>query len=380
MPGGGPEPAATAVAPQGSPAVVASVGTYSGPAGSVLRPPLEGAQLWVKYINAKGGLHGHAVKLISYDDGADPARHKAQVQEAIEQRGVIAFLANSEVITGGSSTDYLAKKRVPVLGTEGSGDYAYDHPMYFPQMSLGMPFVNSSVFSAARQVVPTGRTKAGTIICTEAPVSCDNLERGWVENAEKVGFQYVYRGRASIAQPDYTAECLSARNAGVETLFIGLDPNSLGRVVTSCARQGYRPQYATMSNVVLDRFKGDPNLDALATFSPVFPYFQSGTPASDAFRQALQAYGQNLEVGVGTAIGWTAGKLLERAATQLDEPPTSEAVLRGLWTVRDDSLGGLTYPLTFVENQPKARKTCWFDITIQKGAWVAVGDSKMTCS
>ena len=67
-----------------SPLTVASVGTYSGPAGVTLNLFVRGAQLWLKHVNKTGGVNGHSVQLLVYDDGGDPARHRAQVQEAVE--------------------------------------------------------------------------------------------------------------------------------------------------------------------------------------------------------------------------------------------------------------------------------------------------------
>src|SRR5204863_238814 len=69
-----------------TPLVVASVGTLSGPLGGVLLPILNGAQVWVNSINQRGGLNGHRVELVAYDDGGDTARHRAQLQEAIERK------------------------------------------------------------------------------------------------------------------------------------------------------------------------------------------------------------------------------------------------------------------------------------------------------
>ena len=73
-----------------SPVITASVGTLSGPVGTVWRPVVQGAQLWVAEANRRGGLSGHEIRLLVYDDGGDSARHRAQVKEAVEQRGVVA--------------------------------------------------------------------------------------------------------------------------------------------------------------------------------------------------------------------------------------------------------------------------------------------------
>src|SRR5262249_47051034 len=90
-----------------SPVLLANVGTYSGPVGVSGTKILQGAQVWVQYINKQGGLNGHLVQFQVYDDGGDPARHRAQVQEAVERRHVLAFLMNVEVISGYASVEYL---------------------------------------------------------------------------------------------------------------------------------------------------------------------------------------------------------------------------------------------------------------------------------
>lgn len=140
-------------------------------------------------------------------------------------------------------------------------------------------------------------------------------------------------------------------------------------MAAACARQGYEPQYVLAAEVILDRFKDDPNLEGVLGSSSVLPWFATGTPAADEFRGALQAYGANVVAGVGTVTGWTAGKLLERAGRNLPEPPTAEALLQELWTIRGDELGGLTYPLTFREGKPSERKTCWFNLAVRDEKW-----------
>ena len=139
---------------QKSPLRLASVGTYSGPVGTVMLPMVIGAQVWVKYINAKGGLNGHQVELVVYDDGGDPARHRSQVQEAIERKKVVAFLQNGEGLTGRSSVDYVTGKRAPVIGSDTSQKYMYTSPMYFPQVTSGEAMLRTIPPSMASQVRP----------------------------------------------------------------------------------------------------------------------------------------------------------------------------------------------------------------------------------
>lgn len=382
---GTPSPPQNTVAPPkvpapragGSPIVVASVGTWSGPVGSSLKPILDGAQLWVKTINQRGGVNGHAVNLLVYDDNGDPARHRAQVQEAIEQRKVIGFLSNGETITGGPSVEYINSKRVPVIGTDGGENWPFTSPMYFPSSSTGDALYGTFLPSLAQVVIPEGKKKLGTVVCELS--TCQEIEKVLLRDAKPVGFDHAYRGQASVAQPDYTAECLAARNAGVDVMFLILDTNSITRFVASCTRQGYRPRYGAATALVADRFKDDPNFEGFVAGTPVFPYFQTSTPASNEFQQARAAYGKGMALHIGLGVGWTSGKLLERAAASLPEPPTSQALLEGLWSIRNDTLGGITMPLTFTRDKPPVPLSCWFLIQVRKGEWTTPNGFKQQC-
>ena len=377
---GGQQAGSSPVSPssRGSVVILASVGSYSGVPGTVFVPLLRGAQLWARYVNEQGGLNGHPVKLLPFDDGGDPARHRALVQEAVERYKAIAFLINGDPLTGQAGAGYITEKRIPVIGVVGGSDWASGSPMYFPQMANAEQWGKTMVPTIAARAIPAGKKKLGTLSCVDAP-ACSTQDGYIAKYAKEHGFDHVYRGRASIAQPDFTAECLAARNAGVEVFYVMEDQSSIGRVATACSRQGFRPVYAIISPTVVDQQKDDPNLDGMLAASNVFPYFQTGTPATDEYQRALRGYATGLDPGQSVAIGWAAGKLLEKAAAELPEPPTSEGIVAGLWTLKNETLGGLTPPLTFIENQPAVSPACWFNIEVKKRAWISSDGFQLHC-
>ena len=350
--------------------ILASVGTYSGPAGGVLAPILAGSQVWVKWINQKGGLNGHKITLIVYDDAGDPARHSAQVKEAVERRNAIAFLTNAEAVTGQSGVAYITSKRVPVIGMSGGENWAAESPMYFPQKSFGPGLYRLFPRTFAPVLVPKGITKWGVVFCVEAQ-GCKDVAKTFAEESDKLGYKVVYQAQASIAQPDFTAECLAARNAGAQAVHVNLDQTSIERFAAACNRQGYHPQYLMPTQGVADRLKDNPPLDGAISVSDVFPWFVSGTAAVDEFHAAMKSFGGSVPPGLGPAEGWVSGKLLEVVTANLAEPPTTAQLLAGLWKIRNNTLGGLTAPLTFVENQATQPYACGALITTKKGGWVA---------
>src|SRR5205814_1199794 len=102
---------------------ISVVGTLSGVAGASLGPQVDGVRVWTRWINDRGGVNGHPVDVVIGDDGGDPSRHQALVQQFVEQKKVIAFIANPEALTGQGSVAYLTKAGIPVVGSEGAGQW-----------------------------------------------------------------------------------------------------------------------------------------------------------------------------------------------------------------------------------------------------------------
>ena len=361
----------------GAPLKLASVGTLSGPAGGTLLPSVKGLQAWVRFINEKGGVNGHPVQLTVVDDGADSAKHRSIVQDLVENKGVVGFVNNTEALTGAGSVAYLESKRIPVIGTDTSVDYANTSPMYFPQASTGRYLILAAAGGPAQQAAAKGLKKAGILSCSEAQV-CRDLTNNGPAAIERYGMEVVYSAQASLAQPDFTAECLNAKNAGVELLEMSMDSNSVARIARSCAQQGYRPFFGFGASIILESQEKDPNFAGhVLGDSNVFPWFQNNTPATQEFQVAAKKYG--LTLGVGAATGWTSGKLVEKAAANLVEP-TNEGLLKGLWSIKNDNLGGLTSPLTFTEGKPASTNgACWFNLVIENNKWTSPDAFKLNC-
>jgi branched-chain amino acid transport system substrate-binding protein len=358
--------------------VLGTAGSLSGPAGIVYVPIVKGLQVWVKDVNSRGGANGHEVKLNIYDDGGDPSRHRSQVQQAVEQDGVKAFLANPEAITGACCIAYINTKRIPVIGSETGSPWFNTNPMYFPHASSGDDANYGAIAAVAQQMTPKGKRKVAAFTCVEAQ-ACKDAQRVWFESAEKLGLEVVYQRQVSVGQPDFTAECLAAQNAGADIVLMGFDTNTVRRMVSSCSRQSYRPTYGTLTVAVTSAYGDDPNFDGMVASSPVFPWFATGTPATNQYQAAMTRFGSNLAPSASLAIGWVAGKVFERAAGHLAEPPTSEAILEGLWSIQNDDIGGLTLPLTYQREKPSPQKACWFNLLLEGRTWRSPDRFRLNC-
>jgi ABC-type branched-subunit amino acid transport system substrate-binding protein len=66
--------------------------------------------------NAEGGVHGRQVRLISLDDGYEPARTREVIRELAEERGVFGFVGNVGTSTAAVALPYALGRQMLVFG------------------------------------------------------------------------------------------------------------------------------------------------------------------------------------------------------------------------------------------------------------------------
>jgi branched-chain amino acid transport system substrate-binding protein len=361
----------------GAPVVVASVGDYSGIAGASEKDGPKAMQVWASWINDHGGIKGHPVKAYVVDDGMDPQRYQAAVKDLVENKHVIAFIDNFAPFTIQAGVKYLEGKHVPVVGGD-CAEYIWNQsPMLFPQC----PSYISSIWGIAHVGAVHGKGKNfGAIICSEA-AACTSTKTEWFDHglAKSAGVNPVYEADVSIGQPDFTAECLDAQRAGVQLMSIVADVGTVGRVVSSCDRQGFHPQYVQGSGTMDAHLATLPGMaDALVQLND-FPWTVTGNPLVDEFRAAYKAYAPDDALTPNASQGWASAKMFEKAAEGIGSTPTSAQILAGLWSMHGETLGGLAPPLTFARNRPAPDAKCSFAMQVKGGQIVAPFGLKTLC-
>ncbi|HLJ08794.1 MAG TPA: ABC transporter substrate-binding protein, partial [Acidimicrobiia bacterium] len=156
-----------------------NVGTWSGVFGGIGIPELHGVKAWVGDVNARGGLAGHPVRLVSYDDGGEPGRALSSAQRLVEQDKAIVILGVFQPTTEQAVTAYLEQKQIPLMVTCNCAPADDLSPMIFPigPGALGNAWQHSwPLVSGVNQDI---RDHMGLLYCQEAPIcpeSAKNIE------------------------------------------------------------------------------------------------------------------------------------------------------------------------------------------------------------
>lgn len=369
--GATPGPAAAATK---SPITVGNVGDYSGIVGSVLKDGAPMSQVVARYINDNGGLNGHPVKVVVGDAAGDPSRALSIVRDMVESKGVTVFLANFWVLSANGARAYLEEKKIPVVGGDVASAVWFKSPMFFP---MGSSFDTLSVGSL-KTMADLGHKKVAIAYCAEVE-ACRTYHDAAAARAASVGATVVYSAQVSLAQPDYTAECLQAQRSGAEALMLGVESTALSRFARSCKQQGFTPPLVTASLSMIASTAKDPNLEGILAPVATFPFAANDSPATREYKAALSRYAPTLEESGTTSAAWVSGALLREASKALPDQPTSADFLKGLWQIKNNNLGGLTGPLTFREGQPAPDFTCYFLQSIAGGKFTAPIGTKQTC-
>jgi branched-chain amino acid transport system substrate-binding protein len=294
---------------------------------------------------------------------------------------VIAVVGAYVALTMPAITKYMNDKKVPVIGGELASYDWFRNPMFFPQGST----TRLALYGILQATVAENKPKMALFYCTEVAVCEDTkTQMHAYESASHV--ELVYDAQVSLAQPDFTAQCLNAQRAGAQALMIVMDGGSLARIARDCGRQNYHPALWTGASVFTDAQKSNPDLEGIRAVAQTFPWMLSGTPAQRAYQEALHRYDPSGPPAGTASMAWTAAELfraaVESQAGATKGPITTRLVLDGLYSLRNAVLGGLApASLTFrpsAAGHPGAR--CYWIVGISKGRWVANNGDHQACA
>jgi ABC-type branched-subunit amino acid transport system substrate-binding protein len=102
--------------------VIGQTGVFSGP---VAEPALQyraGAQIYFDEVNAKGGIGGRKIKLVSYDDKFDPKLAAENTKKLIEEDKVFALFGYIGTGATVASIPKINEHRIPVIGALSGAD------------------------------------------------------------------------------------------------------------------------------------------------------------------------------------------------------------------------------------------------------------------
>jgi len=364
---------AASSAPSGAPLVIGVISSDSGYGGNNPDVPTT-AKDWETYVNSHGGIAGHSVQVIVEDDADNAATALQDAQDLIQNKHAIAIGDSS--LSNAAFEKYVDSAKVPVISlNEGDASTQYFTDANFFTDEATVP---AGIWAQSKLAQLSGATKYGFLYCAEDP-NCASAVPLTKADAASVGIKLAYQASFSSSAPNYTAQCLAAQQAGVEALFVaGANQSANERVLDNCASQHYQPAAIAAVGTLGNAAAKDPQIPVEWGYTGTIPWFVKDASTA-TFDSVMGSYLPNA-ISPPLVIGtWTGLELFAAAAAHVGATPTAQDIYTGLYSLKGDTLGGLTAPLTFKKGQPN-QDNCFFVYEVKNGTYTTPEGTSPVCA
>jgi branched-chain amino acid transport system substrate-binding protein len=362
---------------KGAPIVLGSLCSCTGPLAASLGKSKDVIAAWAKWTNANGGINGHPVKVITYDDGQNPTKGLALAKKLVEEDKVQAIVGNMSLVSN-SWAKYVSGKDIPVIGGQPVDTSFFTDPNFYTSGTT-LPVLLLSEVSLA---VQAGAKKIGVYYCSETPV-CAQLPVIIGALAKQAGVS-VESAKVTQSAANYIAECTAFKQKGVDAVFAGVNSDVVPRIAKSCKEQDYEPIQVASSATTQKSWTTDPNMDGSLVGATNAVYTDASVPGVKDFLGAVDKYAAGLskspQFSYPLIYPWAGGQLYAAAAKAGNISPTSTGadVKKGLYALQGETLDGVAPPLTFAEGKP-GFPLCYFTAELKDKAFLATGGGKPVC-
>ncbi len=305
---------------------IGNTAPYSGPASAWATSAKAMAAVFAQ-VNAEGGILGRRIRLLSRDDGYNPARTVEQVRRLVEDDAVLLMLAPLGTAQNAAIQAYLNGRGVPQLFIN-SGASRWGDPQRFP-WTMGFTPSYRTEGRAYGLHIRASQPQARVAVLYQN----DDLGRDYLQGiSDGLGPQGASRLIAhshEVTDATVDSQVLAMKAAGAEAFINVSGPKFAAQAIRRAGEAGWKPaQYlATISNSLaavlrpagVEHARGI--VSAVYLRDPSDPVVQA-TPAYRDYAATLRAYDAALNPedpfnANGTSIAQALLQLLRQAGHQL---------------------------------------------------------------
>lgn len=310
----------------------------TGAVAATVKESMQGAQLYLDHVNAKGGVGGEKIEVITLDDAFDVKKAEANARTLIEERGVLAlFMSRGTPHTEAINT-VLEQHRVALIGPS-TGAMVLHQPVK-PYIFNVRATYQREAERAVRHLSLIGMERIAVLQVD------DSFGADAVQGAQK-GFAAVGKKPALLekfdrAKPDFSAIAPKVAKAEAQAvLFIGSGV-AVADGIKALRGAGSRAQVVTLSNNASAGFIKQLGEQARGTIvTQVFPYERSlSAPIIREAADLLRAKGSG-DISPAMMEGFAAAKVLVEGLKRAGNNPTREKLIAALNGLRKLDLGGM---------------------------------------
>lgn len=206
---------------------------YSGPLSGFSTNGVADAA-FAKMINDKGGINGRKLRIISLDDGFNPAKTVEQIRKMVEQDHV-AFIYRSLGTAGEIALQsYVTKNHIPQLMV-GGGISRLVNPEKYPYTLPGTPIFKVEAHRYARYILKHTPDAKVAVLASDDDLGHDMLQGLKEIFGDKYSKMVVATATYEFSDPTVDPQILQLQASGADT-FINL---ALGKFASQAISKAY---------------------------------------------------------------------------------------------------------------------------------------------
>jgi branched-chain amino acid transport system substrate-binding protein len=345
--GGGEGGNAGAKRPEGKPYKIGYITDLSGPLRESYSPTLEGFQLYMKQLDAEGGIDGHPVDVAVRDDALNADKAVSAAVELGRQENVSGIFGLSLSSTHEPVYAAMRRAKVPVM-TGFSGTASALPPAQPYAYSAGTIF---EIAGQAAGEFTEQLADGGTFVCVTFEsvggiAACDANEA----LARDAGFE-VERLVFPIATREFTSigSEIADRDPSIVIGHYGSEQN-VG-VIAALRRAGYEgpyvaANYGVTEDALRQAMQAAGSQENIYTFGR-YVSVDDEAEGLDELKAAADEFGTDFELSNAHVSGWAVARVAHEALAKCGFPCDAQQLDKALQGLTVESQGITGAPITF---------------------------------
>ncbi len=311
---------------------------FTGAVGAGVKETTEGARLYIDATNAKGGVNGQKIELLSLDDKFDPKLAAENARILIEDRGVAAMFLTRGTPHTQAIIPLLDKYGVPLIGPS-TGAMVLHQPVQKHVFNVRATYQREAE-KAITHLSSMGITRIAIVFAD------DSFGADGVAGAQKgltaAKLQPAVLEKFDRSKPDFAPIAPKVFQANAQAVLMVASGQAVVDGLKAFRAAGSTAQIVTLSNNASGGFVkslGDSGRGVIVT--QVFPYERSiAYPMVKEAQELGKAKGLS-EVSPAMLEGFAAAKVLVEGLRRAGAKPGREKIQAALEGIRKFDLGGL---------------------------------------
>ncbi|MDP2017503.1 ABC transporter substrate-binding protein [Hydrogenophaga sp.] len=317
------------------------IGNPSGITGSVaagVKENIDGAKLYFDAVNARGGVNGQKIELVSVDDKFDPKVTVEVSRQLITEQKVLALFLNRGTPHSQALLPLLAEYKVPLVGPS-TGAMALHEPVNPWVFNVRATYQREAA-KAIEHLASIGITRIA-LLETDDSFGADSAA-GALKGFATVKQTPVLQEKFPRDKPDFTELAARVAKSNAQAVMVIGSAGNAANGMKAIRAAGSRAQLVTLSNNASDGFiklLGEHARGVIVT--QVFPNERSvAYPLIKEAQDLARLKGLD---GVSPAMmeGFAAAKVVTEGLRRAGPNPTPVALRDALEGMRNYDIGGL---------------------------------------